>query len=89
MERPHPPFPRPEASGDWPWLDRGLLIPASSARVCMTCHWFCHHSAPHAIPQLACAKHQALLAHGEHLTHRCGSWSDSQERQGDWAAAVA
>jgi len=70
MERPHPPFPRPEASGDWPWLDRGLLIPARGARVCMTCHWFGHHEGAQCIPLLTCQLHQGLIAQGDPLLSR-------------------
>jgi hypothetical protein len=30
-----------------------------------------------------------LIAHGEHLTRRCQSWTDDMSRQQDWAPEVA
>ncbi len=53
------------------------------------CHFFRHHPGPECIPLLACHLHQALIAHGEHLTHRCSGWSEDLHRQRGWAPEVA
>ncbi|MEY4807555.1 MAG: hypothetical protein RLZZ206_1944 [Cyanobacteriota bacterium] len=47
----------------------------------MTCHFFRHHPGPNCIPLLTCHLHQGLIAHGEHLTHRCAgltTWSANE-----------
>ena len=62
-----------------------LLLPSRSRKVCMTCHWFRHHSGVNCIPLLTCQLHQGLLAQGEHLTHRCQGWTDDMARQRGWA----
>jgi len=80
---------RSEPLDEWPWLGRDVLLPTRSRRVCMTCHWFRHHASGGGIPQLTCQRHQALLAHGEHLTHRCTGWTDDLHRQRGWAPEVA
>ncbi|MFO8237213.1 MAG: galactose oxidase [Prochlorococcaceae cyanobacterium] len=69
----------------WPFLERDLLLPSRSRKVCMTCHWFRHHSGVNCIPLLTCQLHQGLLAQGEHLTHRCHGWTDDMARQRGWA----
>lgn len=33
--------------------------------------------------------HQGLIAHGEHLKHRCSGWSEDLHRQRGWAPEVA
>jgi hypothetical protein len=80
---------RIEPLDDWPWLGSDVLKPARSRQVCMTCHWFRHHAASSGIPLLTCQRHQALLAHGDHLTHRCPGWTDDLHRQRGWAPEVA
>ncbi|MFZ0406922.1 MAG: hypothetical protein WAM11_02260 [Cyanobium sp.] len=30
------------------------------------------------IPLLTCHLHQGPIAHGEHLTHRCSSWTEDR-----------
>ncbi len=62
---------RDEAIEDWPWLDQYVLRSSRSRQVYMTCHFFRHHPGPNCIPLLTCQLHQGLIAHGEHLTHRC------------------
>jgi hypothetical protein len=80
---------RPEPIEQWPWLDQEVLIPSRSRQVCLTCHFFRHHPAPECIPLLTCQLHQGLIAHGEHITHRCGGWTQEQHRQRGWAPEVA
>jgi hypothetical protein len=70
---------------DWPFLDRQVLVKSRSRKVCMTCHWFRHHSGVTCIPLLTCELHQGLLTQGEHLTHRCQGWTDDMVRQRGWA----
>ena len=36
----------------WPYLEQGVLQPSRSHCVCMTCHWFRHHSGVNCIPLL-------------------------------------
>ena len=55
----------------------------------MTCHWFRHHAGVNYIPLLTCQLQQGLIAHGEHLTHRCQGWTDDMVRQRGWAPEVA
>ena len=55
----------------------------------MTCHWFRHYAGVNCIPLLTCQLHQGLIAHGEHLTHRCQGWTDDMVRQRGWAPEVA
>ncbi|MEY3930634.1 MAG: hypothetical protein RLZZ516_2344 [Cyanobacteriota bacterium] len=71
---------------EWPFLDQEVLVPARSHKVCMTCHWFEHHSGVNCIPLLTCQLHQGLIAHGEHLTSRCQGWTDDMARHADSAA---
>jgi hypothetical protein len=74
---------------EWPFLDPDLLQPSRSRRVCMTCHFFRHHSGVNCIPLLTCQLHQGLIAHGEHLTHRCHGWTEDQVRRHGWAPEAA
>lgn len=80
---------RPEPVEQWPWLGKDLLIPCRSRRVCLTCHFFRHHPSGDGIPVLTCHLHQGLIAHGDHLTHRCSSWIESLHRQQGWAPEAA
>jgi len=91
------PLPRPAALAaqlensveHWSYLDEGTLLKTRSRKVCMTCHWFRHHAGVNGIPVLTCDLHQGLIAHGEHLTHRCSSWSEDLHRHRGWAPEVA
>jgi len=74
---------------DWPWLDQAVLRTSRSRQVCMTCHFFRHHPGPECIPLLTCHLHQGLIAHGEHLTHRCRGWTEDLHRRRGWAPEVA
>lgn len=74
---------------EWPYLDQEVLQRSRSRKVCMTCHWFRRHAGGNCIPQLTCQLHQGLLAHGEHLTHRCQGWTDDLTRQQGWCPEVA
>jgi hypothetical protein len=60
-----------------------------SRQACMTCHFFRHYPGPNCIPLLTCHLHQGLIAHGEHLTHRCSGWTEDLHRQRGWAPEVA
>ena len=80
---------RIDAIEDWPWLDQQVLRTSRSHQVCMTCHLFRHHPGPDGIPLLTFHLHQGLIAHGEHLTHRCSSWTEEIHRQLGWAPSVA
>ena len=80
---------RDEAIEGWPWLDQDVLRKSRSRQVCMTCHFFRHHPGPDCIPLLACHLRQGLIAHGEHLTHRCSGWTEEIHRQRGWAPEVA
>jgi len=83
---PEPPSGKLEQPIDeWPYLDRQQLQPSRSRMVCMTCHFFRHHSGVNCIPVLTCQLHQGLLAQGEHLTHRCPSWTEDLTRHRGWA----
>jgi len=90
-------LPRPVAQAarletpieDWPWLDEEVLVASGSGKVCLTCHWFRHHTGVNCIPLLTCQLHQGLLAHGEHLTRRCQGWTDDMTRQRGWCPEVA
>jgi hypothetical protein len=42
----------------------------------MTWHFFRHHPGPNCMPLLTWHLHQGLIAHGEHLIHRCNGWTD-------------
>ena len=78
----------PVAHGDceaWPYLDKGVLRPSRSRKVCMTCHWFRHHAGAECIPLLTCQLHQGLIGQGEHLIRRCQGWTDDMARQRGWA----
>ena len=82
------PLPSPSRDEEveaWRYLDESALIKTRSSKVCMTCHWFRHHVGASCIPVLTCRLHQGLIAHGEHLTHRCQGWTDAMERQRGWA----
>ncbi|MGL6134328.1 MAG: galactose oxidase [Prochlorococcaceae cyanobacterium] len=74
---------------EWPFLDQQVLVPSRSRHVCMTCYWFRHHAGVNSIPVLTYQLHQGLIAHGEHLTSRCQSWSDVMVSQKGWAPEVA
>jgi hypothetical protein len=74
---------------EWPYLDEAVLVKTHSRKVCMTCHWLRHHAGVNCIPVLTCQLHQALIAHGEHLTSRCQGWTDDMVRQKGWALEVA
>jgi hypothetical protein len=80
---------REEAIEECPWLDEAVLRSSRSRQVCMTCHFFRHHPGTNCIPQLACHLHQGLIAHGDHLTHRCSGWMEDPHRQRGWAPEVA
>ncbi len=73
----------------WPWLDEAVLLYSRSRQVCMTCHFFRHHAGRNCIPVLACHLHQGLIAHGEHLTHRCSGWKEDLHRQRAWTPEAA
>jgi hypothetical protein len=80
-----------EAAGDceaWPYLDRDVLRPSRSRKVCMTCHWFRHHAGAQCIPLLTCQLHKGLIAEGDHLLNRCQGWTDDMTRQRGWAPEV-
>jgi hypothetical protein len=91
------PLPRPATLAaqletgveDWPYLVGDVLVKTRSRKVCMTCHWFRHHTALTGIPALTCQLHHGLIAHGEHLTSRCQGWTDDMVRQEGWAPEVA
>jgi len=73
-------LPWPESSrevpiDEWLYLDLEVLLPSSHRKFCLSCHWFCHQAEPDGIPLLTCQLHRGLLAHGEHLTHRCSAWT--------------
>ncbi len=70
---------------EWPFLDQQVLVKSRSRKVCMTCHWFRHHSGINCIPLLTCQLHQGLLPQGEHLVARCQGWSDDMAQQRGWA----
>jgi hypothetical protein len=74
---------------EWPFLDQEVLVQARSHKVCMTCHWFQHQAGVNCITLLTCQLHQGLIAHGEHLTSRCQSWTDDMARQAGRAPGVA
>jgi hypothetical protein len=74
---------------EWPYLDQEVLLATRSRKVFMTCHWYRHHAGANCIPLLTCQLHQALIAKGEHLTHRCQGWTDDMVRQRGWAPEVA
>lgn len=80
---------REEPIEDWPYLDQEMLEPTRSRMVCMTCHWFRHHVVPNGIPMLTCQLHQGLIAHGDHLIHRCAGWTDDLRNQTGWCPEVA
>jgi hypothetical protein len=80
---------RLEAIGDWPWLDQEVLHSSRSHQVCMTCHFFRHHPGANGIPLLTCHRHQALIAHGEHLSRSCSGWTANRRRQREWEPEVA
>ena len=56
------PFPRPASLNarletpieEWAYLDEALLQKTRSRKVCMTCHWFRHHTG--ARPMTWCAR---------------------------------
>ncbi len=78
-----------ELAEAWPYLDQGVLIASRSRKVCLTCRWFRHVAPADAIPLLSCELHQGLLAHGEHLTRRCGAWSEEGHLLQGWAPEAA
>ncbi len=80
---------RQEPIEAWPWLDEAVLLCSRSRQVCMTCYFFRHHAEPNCIPVLACHLHQGLIAHGEHLTHRCNGWTEDLHRQRGWTPEAA
>ncbi|WP_457767430.1 hypothetical protein [Cyanobium sp. ULC082] len=43
-----------ETLEEWPFLDQAVLIPSSSRKVCMTCHFFRHQAGVNCIPLLTC-----------------------------------
>ncbi len=57
---------------EWPYLDEGVLLKTRSRKVCMTCHWFCHHAGVNCTPV---------------LTRRCQGWTDDMTRQRGWCGA--
>ncbi|MFN9623414.1 MAG: galactose oxidase [Cyanobacteriota bacterium] len=74
---------------DWPFLDQDRLLVSRSHKVCLTCHWFRHHAGPNCVPLLVCQLHRGLIAHGEHISHRCPSWTEDLARRRGWAPEVA
>jgi hypothetical protein len=81
----------PAEQGDceaWPYLDEGVLRSSRSRKVCMTCHWFRHHTGPECIPLLTCQLRLGLIAQGEHLIRRCQGWTDDMTPQRGWAPEV-
>ena len=89
LRRPRPAGPVDRIGApveEWPFLDQEVLEQARSRKVCKTCHWFEYHSGVNCIPLLTCQLHQGLIAHGEHLTSRCQSWTDVMARHADSAA---
>jgi len=74
---------------EWPYLDEAVLLKNRSRQVCMTCHFFRHQPGPECIPLLTCHLHQGLIAHGEHLTHRCSGWTEDLHRHRGWSPEVA
>ena len=48
----------------WPYLDDEVLVASRSRKVCLTCHWFRHHTGVNGIPVRNCQLHQGLLTHG-------------------------
>ena len=93
------PIPSPALIGDsaaseqtidaWPYLDGEVLLSSRSRKVCITCHWFRHHAGVNCIPLLTCQLHEGLISHGDHLTHRCQSWTEVLTAQRGWAPEVA
>jgi hypothetical protein len=73
---------------EWPFLDEQLLRPSRSRKVCMTCHWFRHHSGVNCIPLLTCQLHQGLIPQGAHLLNRCQGWTADMVQQRGWAPEV-
>jgi hypothetical protein len=80
---------RSEPLEDWPYLNAEQLMRSRSRRVCMTCHWFRHHGGPDGVPLLTCQWHQGLISHGDHLTHRCPSWTSHRHLAGGWCPEAA
>jgi hypothetical protein len=80
---------REEPIEEWPYLEQDVLTSTRSARVCLSCHWFRHHAGPNCIPLLSCQLHQGLVAHGEHLTHRCHGWTPQHHERLGWCPEVA
>ena len=80
---------RLETIWDWPRLDQEVLQISRNHQVCMTCHFFRHHPGANGIPLLTCHRHQALIAHGEHLSRSCSGWTANRLRQRDWEPEVA
>jgi hypothetical protein len=39
---------------EWAHLDEEVLVASRSRKVCLTCHWFRHHSGVNCIPLLTC-----------------------------------
>ena len=76
---------RDEAIEHWPWLDQDVLRSSRNRQVCVTCHFFLHHSGPNCIPLLICQLHQGLIAHndGRQVLHfrpsRWDRWSQQLE----------
>jgi hypothetical protein len=74
---------------EWAYLDEDVLRASRSRKVCLTCHFFRHHSGVNCIPLLTCQLHRGLIVHGEHLTRRCTSWTEDLQRQRGWAPESA
>ncbi|KEF41267.1 MAG: galactose oxidase [Cyanobium sp. CACIAM 14] len=81
--------PRHDALEAWPYLGPDQLLPSRSRRVCLTCHWFRHHIGADGVPLLSCQWHRQLISHGDHLTHRCPSWSDPGACGHGWCPEAA
>jgi hypothetical protein len=73
----------------WSFLDEGVLRSSRSRKVCMTCHWCCHHTGAECIPVLTCQLHRGQIAQGEHLIRHCQGWTDDMVRQRGWAPEVS
>ena len=80
---------RIEPVEEWPWLNQGVLVTSRSRQVCLTCHFFRHYPATNCIPLLTCHLHQGLIAHGEHITHRCLGWTEEAHLRRGWAPEAA
>ncbi len=80
---------RSEPLETWPYLGAERLVRSRSHRLCMTCHWFRHHAGPDGVPLLTCQWQRGLISHGDHLTHRCTSWTHHRHESSGWCPEAA